>query len=133
MKFAGNFVQNAADLLQKKFTEAEINASSTNSTTLIYDILETLHAIFLHGTDAFLNASRFNKLMEPIVNLLDNEDYLKVKNIEEILPKCLAQMAVTANDDVLWRQLNYQILLKTRSNSTLIRLVEFEMFFVVFL
>lgn len=35
----------------------------------------------------------------------------RCKNL--VIP-CIAQMAVSAGDDTLWKQLNYQILLKTR-------------------
>lgn len=135
-KFADIIIQNSADLLQTDFTEEQINASSTSSATLVFNILQTLHTIFLYSnrpnnqslregsnnqSDRFNN--RFNTLMEPLVNVLDNEDYLKEKNVQEILPKCFAQFTLTVNDDVLWKQLNHQILLKTRSDSVLVRLV----------
>lgn len=68
-----------------------------------------------------MNSHRFNVLMEPLVNLLDNEEYLADKDIVELLPKCLAQFAVSANNDLLWKQLNHQILMKTRSNSVTVR------------
>lgn len=34
----------------------------------------------------------------------------------DLVIPCLTQMAVSAADDTLWKQLNYQILLKTRHN-----------------
>lgn len=123
MTFAKGIFQNTADLLKKDFTKAEIKASSTKPVTLIYNILETLHTIFLYSNN--ISNNQFNVLVEPLVNLLDNEDYLMDKKVKEILPKCLAQFAVSANNDVLWKQLNHQILLKTRNNSVLVRLVAY--------
>lgn len=120
--FAPSIIQNAADLLTRNFTAATINASSAKPVTLIYNILATLQSIFLFGmSNSFVTAHRFNVLVEPLVNLLDNEDYVQDESINEILPKCFAQFAVAANNDLLWKQLNHQILMKTRSNSVVVR------------
>lgn len=118
--FAPAIIQNCADLLERNFTDAERNASSAKPATLIYNILSTLQTIFLCG-NSFINSHRFNVLVEPLVNLLDNEEYLADENINEILPKCFAQFAVTANDDMLWKKLSHLILMKTRSNSVVVR------------
>jgi len=37
------------------------------------------------------------------------------------LVPCIAQLAVCVNNDALWKPLNYQILLKTRSRSSKVR------------
>lgn len=120
INFAQPIIQNAADLLERNFTETEVNASSANPATLIYNILSTLQSVFTHG-DTFMNSHRFNVLINPLVNLLDNEEYLADKLIIELLPKCLAQFAIAANNDQSWKLLNHQILLKTRNNSVLVR------------
>jgi len=36
--------------------------------------------------------------------------------VSSLLAPCLAQFAVAAADDALWKQLNYQVLLKARHN-----------------
>ncbi|KAG4072405.1 hypothetical protein HA402_004337 [Bradysia odoriphaga] len=119
--FASPIVQHAADLLKKKYTKAEIKASSSSPATLIYNVLATLQTIFLYGNHQFINSQRFNVLMEPLVDLLDQEQYLADENIAKILTKCYAQFAVEANNDLLWKQLNQQILKKTRSSSVAVR------------
>lgn len=127
MTFAKGIIQNTAELLRRDFTKAEIKASSTTPVTLMYNILETLHTVFLYSNN--ISNNQFNVLIEPLVNLLDNEDCLMEENVKEILPKCLAQFAVAANNDVLWKQLNHQILLKTRNNSVVVRLVTYKIYF----
>lgn len=121
--FAPVIIQNAADLLQRNYSAATINASSAKPVTLIYNILSTLQSIclFTCTTNSFITAHRFNVLVDPLVDLLDNEDYVQDENIKEILPKSFAQFAVAANNDLLWKQLNHQILMKTRSNSVVVR------------
>lgn len=49
------------------------------------------------------------------------------QRITDLVIPCLTQMAVSAADDTLWKQLNYQILLKTRHNSPQ---VSFSYYFV---
>lgn len=120
--FASPLVQNSADLLSRDFTKAEITASSAKPVCLISHILSTLQNIFLY-CNSFVNANRFNVLLEPLVNLLDHEEYLADKNISELLPKLFAQFAMAANNDLLWKELNHQILMKTRSNSVVVRWV----------
>lgn len=114
--FANPIIQSSADLLNKTFTNAEIVASSAKPATLIYNILSTLQTIFSYCPN-YINSQRFNVLVEPLVNILDHDEYLEDESVIEILPKCFAQFAVAANNDLLWKQLNRQILSKTRSNS----------------
>lgn len=118
--FYAPIVQSSADLLKKSFTETEINLSSAKPATLIYNILSTLKTVFLYG-NSFINSQRFNVLMEPLVNLLDYEEYVTDERISAILPKCFAQFAVAANNDLLWKQLNHQILKKTKSNNVVLK------------
>lgn len=49
------------------------------------------------------------------------------QRITDLVIPCLTQMAVSAADDTLWKQLNYQILLKTRHSSPQ---VSFSYYFV---
>lgn len=61
--------------------------------------------------------------MQPIVDQLENPIILEDIEMKKILTSCLAQLAAATNDDSLWKQLNYQVLLKTRSNNHEIRLL----------
>ncbi len=110
-------IQHSAGLLEKQFTKAEIKASSAPPANLIYNILSTLHTVFLHRPSNV----NFNVLLEPLVNVLDHEEYLTDEHINGILAKCFAQYALASNNDLTCKQLNHQILMKTRSNSVLVR------------
>jgi hypothetical protein len=48
-------------------------------------------------------------------NLLGGEEAMVARG-QKLVGPCLAQFARCMQDDVLWKQLHYQILLKTRSN-----------------
>jgi U3 small nucleolar RNA-associated protein 10 len=45
---------------------------------------------------------------------------------ENLVSPTLAQMAASISDDTLWKQLNYQILLKTRHDSAEVRKIMFS-------
>jgi U3 small nucleolar RNA-associated protein 10 len=92
---------------------------------LLEFVLRCLYRICLHDNENFINKERFEMLMEPLVDQLENqlgsEDVVK-KRVQDLLVPLLAQMAVAASDDYLWKSLHYQLLMKTRNNSPHVRL-----------
>ena len=126
--FASDLIKNAADMLDKTNiskvgSEKELffaDAPERNLTLVKY-ILETLHGICLHDNQNFMNALRFDMLMQPMVDQLENLIIFEDLKARSVLVNSLAQLAVAVKDDMLWKQLNYQILLKTRSNTPEIR------------
>lgn len=125
--FAGDFIQNATDWLNKLNASTEENEEKKienveKSVILIESIIETLYQTFLYGSTGFINHSRFDVLLQPLVDQIENEIVLNSASIKSLLSKCLAQLALVTNDDTLWKQLNYQILMKTRNNSSEIRI-----------
>ncbi|XP_060070386.1 HEAT repeat-containing protein 1-like [Ylistrum balloti] len=130
--FAGHFVQHAAELLDLN------NSSKTGkgyfgkgkqcrrmSHQLLVHVIDCLHKCFLYDTEGFLNKERFECLMQPLVDQLDNtgrSENLYRKRVDRHLVPCLVQMAVAVQDDSLWKTLNYQILLKTRHEEPKVRL-----------
>lgn len=80
-------------------------------------ILRTLHNIFLHDHQNFINTHRFDIIMQPIVDQIENELVLADEGIQQLIGTCIAQLAIAASDDILWKQLNYQVLMKTRSDN----------------
>ncbi|XP_057776784.1 uncharacterized protein At3g06530 isoform X2 [Salvia miltiorrhiza] len=89
-------------------------------------ILSSLHKCFLYdtGNSKFLGASNFQVLLKPLVSQLvveppvDIESHPDVPSIEEVdglLVACIGQMAVTAGSDLLWKPLNHEVLMQTRS------------------
>lgn len=126
--FAGDFLEDAARLLN------ECNANKFDiepdteylSIELLKAILSTLFNIFLHDSKEFINAQRFEYLMPAIVDQLENRLILEQEALQHILSKCIAQLAVDVSNDVLWKQLNYQVLLKTRTSVPEVRIFAFN-------
>lgn len=125
--FAGHFIKNAADLLNacnKNKSDELFLDSDEKCCDLIEYIIKTLNAVFLYDSQNFVNKERFETIMQPLVDQLDNDiggmDTLKIRAENLIIP-CIAQFSVATADDSLWKPLNYQILLKTRHNDFNIR------------
>lgn len=125
--FASHFIKNAADLLDtcnNSKSEELYFDDEEKCLTLVKYILKTLHTVFLYDSQSFLNKDRFETLMQPVVDQLENTmggiSSLKSRAVESIIP-CVAQFAVATADDSLWKLLNYQIMLKTRHNDAEIR------------
>ncbi|XP_052747082.1 HEAT repeat-containing protein 1 [Bicyclus anynana] len=130
--FAGHFVKNAAELLDScnnSKTEQLYFESDEKCITLINYIIKTLQIVFLYDSQSFLNKDRFETLMQPVVDQLENTvggiPSLKSRATQLIIP-CISQFAVAIADDLLWKLLNYQVLLKTRHNEAEIRLIGLE-------
>lgn len=134
--FAGHFVQNAATVL----SEVNLSKSKTllfgddkiaeeNSLLLLDYVLKTLYSVFLYDSAHFLNKERFDVLMQPLVDQLENTlGGLKAyeERTRNLLSPCLVQFTVVAADDTMWKQINYQILLRTRHSIPVIRLMALE-------
>lgn len=121
--FASDIIDCAAILLNKsnpsKTDELCFNEENELNLYLTEYILKSLHNIFLHDHQNFINSQRFDVIMQPIVDEIDNDLIVNGKQeTQDLLRACIAQLAVAASDDILWKQLNYQVLLKTRSDSS---------------
>ncbi|CAG5048433.1 unnamed protein product [Parnassius apollo] len=130
--FAGHFIKNSAELLDacnNSKSEDLYFDSEEKCISLVNYIMKTLHVVFLYDSQNFLNKDRFETLMQPVVDQLENTvggiSCLKTRATELIIP-CIAQFAVATADDSLWKLLNYQILLKTRHNDAEIRLIALD-------
>ncbi|MBA0790029.1 hypothetical protein Gohar_014701, partial [Gossypium harknessii] len=123
----------AADLVRKK-KKAKVQEDgnivnggvSLKSWHLRALILSSLHKCFLHdtGRQKFLDSSNFQVLLKPIVSQLVIEpptsvaeqiDVPSLKEVDDLLVVCIGQMAVTAGTDLLWKPLNHEVLMQTRS------------------
>nr|CAI5863815.1 unnamed protein product [Callosobruchus analis] len=127
--FAGQFLKNAAEILDacnKTKTEEMYFKEEEKSGLLLESVLNTLDAVFTYDNQQFINKDRFNILMQPLVDQLDNTlggiNELVTRN-EKLLTPCIVHFAFATADDALWKQMNYQILLKMRSGDPKIRLV----------
>ncbi|KAJ6933914.1 hypothetical protein NC651_009094 [Populus alba x Populus x berolinensis] len=90
-------------------------------------VISALHKCFLYDTGSrkFLDSSKFQVLLKPIVSQLiveppalleDHPSIPSVNEVDELLIVCIGQMAVTAGTDLLWKPLNHEVLLQTRSD-----------------
>eukprot|EP01122_Echinamoeba_exundans_P010342 TRINITY_DN3853_c0_g1_i1.p1 TRINITY_DN3853_c0_g1~~TRINITY_DN3853_c0_g1_i1.p1 ORF type:complete len:2182 (+),score=594.66 TRINITY_DN3853_c0_g1_i1:566-6547(+) len=101
-------------------------AGHVDSHLLLSSVIAALHKCFLYDTEGWLDKEKFNKLMPAIVDQLDTT--VRVGTVEQYrervsrhLVPCVAQLAVAVNHDSLWKPLNYQVLLKTRSSNPVVR------------
>ncbi|XP_077219422.1 ARM repeat superfamily protein isoform X2 [Tasmannia lanceolata] len=89
-------------------------------------VLSSLNKCFLYDTGSlkFLDSSNFQVLLRPIVSQLVAEppaslellpNVPTVKEVDDTLVSCLGQMAVTSGSDLLWKPLNHEVLMQTRS------------------
>ena len=130
--FAGHFLPNAAQVITETNATTQQGSlpfsgvhAQANTLMLLEFVLRCLYRICLHDNESFINKERFEMLMEPLVDQLENqlgpEEVVK-KRVQDLLVPLLAQMAVAASDDYLWKSLHYQLLMKTRNNSPHVRL-----------
>ncbi|CAF1425503.1 unnamed protein product, partial [Didymodactylos carnosus] len=133
--FAGHIIQHAAttlDLLnlsknekqdQKYFSDNKF--ADDNAIELINGILGTISNICLFDSVGFINNERFQLLMSPVVDQLEQHvpttvDYQQW--IERHVSPCIVNLTAASKEEPLWRRLHYQLLLKTKSDSSQIRL-----------
>ena len=115
--FVGHFLNNAARILDACNTvknETSYFGEENKDVLLLENVLKTLHAVFLYDNHKFVNKDRFQVLMQPLVDQLENSlggvECLERRNEEVVTPAIV-------------QQLNYQILLKMKHNSPSIRLI----------
>ncbi|XP_017000149.2 HEAT repeat-containing protein 1 homolog [Drosophila takahashii] len=125
--FASEFVEDASKLLTElNSIRPEFDAGEPeDDVELLTAILNTLHHVFLYCSEDFINEHRFNALMPPLVNQLENDLVLGNDPLQQVLSNSIAQLAVATND-VMWKQLNSQVLLKTRTPTPEVRILAFN-------
>lgn len=137
--FAGDFIDDAARILNDcnislnhKENECNLNTRSDKNVDekvnqlTIQSILETLYTVLLHDNKQFINAQRFRILSPAIVDQLENPVVLEEKSLQDTLRLCIVQLAIDVSDDVMCKELNNLILLKTRSNQPEARIFALE-------
>ncbi|CAA0830720.1 Uncharacterized protein SHERM_26110 [Striga hermonthica] len=97
-------------------------------------ILSSLHKCFLYdaGISRFLDSSNFQILLKPLVSQLVVEPPVSIENypnvpsvqeVDDLLVACVGQMAVAAGSDLLWKPLNHEVLMQTRSDKLRARIL----------
>ncbi|CAI5465431.1 unnamed protein product [Closterium sp. Yama58-4] len=141
---------------KKRRKSASVAAAAEDSIAqwqLRHLVVCALHKCFLYDSNAaFLDATRFQALLEPLVSQIDREPPAGVASIvsapsapealsvasqlseahlmlepyiaasvpsisavDDELVTCLGEMTVAGGSDILWKQLNHQVLMCTRS------------------
>ncbi|KMQ94481.1 heat repeat-containing protein 1 [Lasius niger] len=128
--FAGLFLKHAALLLSSNNTfvtdsPQELTLPDESSRIeLVEAILLTLHRVFDYDAHNFVSQDRFEILMQPIVDQVENtmgtrEEYESRAN--RLIVPCIASFASAIPDDSLHKQLVYQTLLRTRHAKPYVR------------
>ncbi|PIA50335.1 hypothetical protein AQUCO_01300820v1 [Aquilegia coerulea] len=97
-------------------------------------IVSSLQKCFRYDTESqkFLDSSNFQVLLKPLVSQLVAEpphsveeypDIPSVDEVDDLLVACLGQMAVTGGSDLLWKPLNHEVLMQTRSEKIRTRIL----------
>ncbi|XP_035827945.1 HEAT repeat-containing protein 1 [Aplysia californica] len=130
--FAGHILKHSAETLdlnnktkQKVKYFGKGKAARRKSCRLLVYVTDTLQQTFAHDTEGFVTKERFDVVMQPLVDQLEN-DFGKDSVCEErtsnhVVP-CLGSLAAASQDDSLWKDMNYQILLKTRHEDPKVRI-----------
>ncbi|KAK2994684.1 hypothetical protein RJ640_026163 [Escallonia rubra] len=112
-------------------------ALSTRTWHLRSLVLASLHKCFIYDTGSleFLDSSTFQAsivLLKPITSQLvmdppsSLEQYSNIPTVDEVddlLVACVGQMAVAAGTDQLWKPLNHEVLMQTRSEKVRSRIL----------
>ena len=130
--FSCHFIRNAAEVIidtdatQRNGTlPFESPNADANTLLLLEFVLRCLYRVCLHENENFIDKERFETLMEPLVDQLENQlgsPEIVRRRVSKLLVPLLAQLAVAASDDYLWKTLHYRLLQKTRSESHHVRL-----------
>ncbi|KAJ0099511.1 hypothetical protein Patl1_20742 [Pistacia atlantica] len=62
-------------------------------------------------------------IAEPSVDLEEHVNVPSVQEVDDLLVVCIGQMAVTAGTDLLWKPLNHEVLMQTRSEKVRSRIL----------
>ncbi|XP_011632407.1 HEAT repeat-containing protein 1 [Pogonomyrmex barbatus] len=128
--FAGLFLKHAASLLSSNntfvtdTTQELTLPDELSRIELVEAILLTLHRVFGYDAHNFVSQDRFEILMQPIVDQVENtmgtrEEY--ENRASRLIVPCIASFASAIPDDSLHKQLVYQTLLKTRHAKPYVR------------
>ncbi|XP_029184672.2 HEAT repeat-containing protein 1-like isoform X2 [Acropora millepora] len=132
--FAGYILKNCATVLdatnfsktgESFFPDMPEDKGVKLTCLLLNYLLGCLHKCFMYDTHGFLDNDHFHCLMQPLVDQIENRlggDAEFKERISRCLAPCLARFAVAAGNDAQWKPLNYQVLLKTRDKSSVVRL-----------
>ncbi|XP_068219610.1 HEAT repeat-containing protein 1-like [Palaemon carinicauda] len=125
-KLADNMFSQAASVLERNNSVDSMNSifgvgdeAAQKTAVLVKYVLDTLKMIFLHDSVKFTNQERFQIMLHPLINQLENtkigKELYKDMITYHFIP-CVLQFTNAVGDDSLWKELNRAILLKLRND-----------------
>ncbi|KAL0547236.1 hypothetical protein IC582_017165 [Cucumis melo] len=126
-KYTGSVQKRKKAKVHVSDSKEETGVVSLQSWHLRALVLSSMHKCFLHDTGSlkFLDFSNFQVLLKPVVAQLaseppemldENTNVPSVNEVDDVLVICIGQMAVAAGSDTLWKHLNHEVLMQTRSD-----------------
>jgi U3 small nucleolar RNA-associated protein 10 len=111
--YFGYFLDNCVQILSQSPDDSTSKEETQMTNHLIETVLSSLTKCFLFDAEGFINKDKFDKLLLPLVNQLDNTtgDQYKTRT-ENFLVPCLAQLAVCVGNDVSTDECTFVALLK---------------------
>ncbi|GAM27014.1 hypothetical protein SAMD00019534_101890 [Acytostelium subglobosum LB1] len=101
-------------------------ATMSTKEEVICQVLSAIQKCLSFDKDNFLDKQRFEKLMPALVNQLENQmgsnSEAYRNRMEKYLVPCITQLALTINQEMLWKPLNHSVLIKTRNPYAAVRL-----------
>ncbi|XP_072026252.1 HEAT repeat-containing protein 1-like [Amphiura filiformis] len=129
--FAGHIIPQSAELLNANNTAktdesyfGDDHQATEKASLLLQYVLDCLYKCFLYDKGGFVTKERFDCLMQPLADQIENTqggESACQERITDHLRPCVAQLLVAAKDSSSWQPLNYQVLLKTRHSSAKVR------------
>lgn len=126
----------SSELMKKKAKRSEPTSTEWH---LCYLVVSALQKCFLYDSIGFLDTQKFQMLLGPLVQQIavekpgldkaassGSEWIPSIQDMDSALVACLGQMAITAGTDLLWKPLNHEVLLCTRSDALRARLVSLD-------
>lgn len=125
-KLADSLFSHAASLLEANNSFNQQNTvfgsgaeAERQTSCLLEAVLDTLTKIFLYDSVNFTNQERFQLMVKPLTDQLENTIGGMIAyegRIRNHLIPCLVKFTIAVGDDSLWKTLNRQILLRVRND-----------------
>lgn len=126
-KLADKLYTHAASVLERNNSlnhgdtifDSSDGTADESATELVNVVLDTLTKVFLYDTVGFTNQARFNLMVNPLIDQLENcigGEVAYEDRVSNHLIPCVIKFTVAVGDDSLWRDLNRKILNRLRND-----------------
>ncbi|GAB6029136.1 HEAT repeat-containing protein 1 [Chamberlinius hualienensis] len=123
--FAGDIILHMISLLESNNSSISTFADEHMNDKLLNNVFDILYKCFVNDTQGFINNERYEALMTPLVDQLDNESGDYADRLKHLIP-CLSNMTQAVTPDVNLQLFVNQILYKTRSSSSKVKCAALE-------